>query len=193
MNTTSLSLLEGAALGGSSSSWDRFVNVYMPLLRSWLKRFHVQPADADDLVQEVFAVVARELPDFQHNQRKGAFRKWLRSVLTYRLREFWRNAKYRPGTCVTSVQRQLDELADDESQLSQLWEKEHDEFVMNRLMEQVRPRFDSQSWQAFRLQTISRRSAQEVADELGMSVNSVYLAKSRILSALRREADGLVD
>jgi len=170
------------------------MDVYVPLLRHWLKRFQVHEADADDLIQEVLAVVVRELPDFQHNHRKGAFRNWLRVVLTYRLREFWRSAKYRPDAGGgTSIQQQFDELADDASRLSQLWDREHDEFVMKRLMDQVQLRFDDQSWEAFRLQAICGRSARDVADELEMSINSVYLAKSRILNALRREADGLIE
>lgn len=194
MNTTSLSLLECAARGEDSSSWNRFVDVYVPLLRHWLKRFQVPDTDADDLIQEVLAVVVRELPEFQHNLRRGAFRNWLRRVLTNRLRDYWRSLKYRPDAGGgTSLQLRFGELADDASELSQLWDREHDEFVMKRLMAQIQSRFDDQSWEAFRLQAISGRSASEVAEELDMSINSVYLAKSRILNALRREADGLIE
>lgn len=194
MSTTSLSLLDRVARTADSESWSRLAEVYAPLLRHWLGRFQVQDADADDLIQEVLATVARELPEFQHNERKGAFRSWLRTVLIHRLRDFWRSAKYRPiATGATSLHQQLDELADDASHASRLWDKEHDEFIMKRLMDAVQPRFDPQTWQAFRLQTVGGRAAREVAEELGMTINSVYLAKSHVLNALRREAAGLIE
>lgn len=194
MNTTSVSLLECVARGEDPSSWRRFYDVYSPLLRHWLRRFQVQDADAEDLIQEVLTVVCRELAKFEHNERKGAFRNWLKVILIHRVRDFWRAAKHRPlATGANSIQRELDELSDDSSRVSQIWDREHDEFVMNRLMDQVKPRFDDQTWHAFRLQSLSGRSAREVSDQLGMSINSVYLARSRVLNALRREADGLID
>jgi RNA polymerase sigma-70 factor (ECF subfamily) len=64
---------------------------------------------------------------------------------------------------------------------------------MQQLLEAVRPNFAPQTWQAFRLQVIEGRRADAVARELGLSLSSVYVAKSRILTALRREAEGLIE
>jgi hypothetical protein len=40
---------------------------------------------------------------------------------------------------------------------------------------------------------IGGHRADAVAAELGMPINSVYVARSRVLSTLRREAAGLID
>ena len=88
---TSLSLLDRLRASPDDADWSRLVEVYAPLLRGWLTRADVQPNDADDLVQEVLLVVHRELPAFQHNQRPGAFRCWLRRIVVHRLRNFWRS------------------------------------------------------------------------------------------------------
>ena len=40
---------------------------------------------------------------------------------------------------------------------------------------------------------MEEREAQEVAAELSMTTNAVYIAKSRVLARLRQEADGLID
>jgi RNA polymerase sigma-70 factor (ECF subfamily) len=40
---------------------------------------------------------------------------------------------------------------------------------------------------------VSGRPPLEVAAELGLSVNAVYLAKSRVLQRLRTELEGLLD
>ena len=99
MNETSLSLLERIQQTADSASWNRLVEIYSPLMVRWLGNYGVQGADADDLLQEVLAVVAQELPRFDHNQRTGAFRSWLRKILVNRLRGFWRSQKQQPPVC----------------------------------------------------------------------------------------------
>ncbi len=194
MDETSLSLLDRARNDPHDGSWERLVDLYTPLVRGWLMRMGVQPADADDLVQEILLAVLRELPNFRHSGRTGAFRSWLRTILSYRARDFWRSARYRPSaTGGTSWAERLEQLVDERSDASREWDLEHDRHVMARLLEQVRPRFEPKTWEAFRRQVFDGQRADAVAADLGMSLNSVYVARSRVLSTLRREAAGLID
>jgi RNA polymerase sigma factor (sigma-70 family) len=193
MTETSLSLLRRAGQPGDLPAWDELTAIYTPLLRQWLRNYEVQEADADDLVQDVFAAVVRDLPNFVHNQRTGAFRSWLRKILVHRLRHYWRSRDQRPQpTGGSSALERLNELADDASAASRLWEEEHDRQVVARLLERLRPQFLPKTWEAFQRQIFRQQRAEEVAAELGMPLGSVYVARSRVLSALRREAAGLV-
>jgi RNA polymerase sigma factor (sigma-70 family) len=192
--TTSFSLLERASASRDSEAWDRLVAIYAPLLRRWLSSYEIQNADADDLIQDVLSVVLAELPAFQHNQRTGAFRNWLRRILVNRLRGYWRSRKHEPPARGTSsFAEQLNELEDDNSQASRIWNAEHDRQVISQLLVSVRPRVQGKTWDAFRRQVLEGQRADAVAAELDMPVNSVYVARSRVLSILRREAAGLVD
>ena len=194
MTTTSLSLLARACREDDSQSWSRLAQLYSPLLKTWLRRFDVQDADAEDIVQDVLGLVSQKLPDFRHNRRKGAFRSWLRAILITRLKEFWRLRQKRPvPTGKSSFLSQLEELEDSQSEMSQLWDSEHDEFVLRRLLDCVKPRFESQTWRAFCSQVLEEKSANVVAAELGISLSSVYVAKSRVLRALKQESRGLVE
>jgi RNA polymerase sigma factor (sigma-70 family) len=194
MSNTSLSLLARVREQSDAESWQELVSIYAPLLRRWLRAYDVQDADVDDLVQEVLSAAARELPEFQHNERPGAFRSWLRKVLVNRLRHFWRSRQH-PTIAAggSSVWERLQQLEDDASQASSEWEAEHDRAVLARLMEVVRPTFHSKTWEAFRRQMFGQQRADQVAAELEMSLSSVYVARSRVLAALRREAAGLID
>ena len=87
----------------------------------------------------------------------------------------------------------LDQLEDPASDLSRRWDREHDEFVLHRLLDLIEPEFRPATWQAFRRQVIDGAPAEMVAAELGLTVNAVLIAKSRVLSHLRRNAEGLVD
>lgn len=194
MNETSLSLLDRVRQSADSESWDRLVGLYTPLLKRWLGRYEIQHSDAEDIVQEVLAAVVADLPKFQHSQRTGAFRSWLRTILVNRVRSFWRSRKYRPiATGTSSLDERLNQLQDDTSDLSRIWNREHDEHVIKRLTEAVRPQFEPKTWQAFRRQVIDGERADAVAQELDTSLSSVYMAKSRVLSALRRESEGLIE
>ena len=87
----------------------------------------------------------------------------------------------------------LDQLEDPASDLTRRWEREHDEHVLQRLLELIEREFQPATWLAFRRQVVDGVPARTVAAELGMTVNAVLIAKSRVLSQLRRNADGLVD
>lgn len=194
MSETSVSLLERLRFQPDDVSWQRLVDLYTPLLHDWLRRHLLQPSDVDDLVQEVLAVVVRELPQFQHNQRPGAFRRWLRTILVHRLRDFWRSRQVRPLAIGDSDLGQLlEQLEDPHSGLSRLWDEEHDRHVIRRLLEVIEPEFTPSTWQAFRRVALEGKDEEAVAGELGLSVHAVFVAKSRVLCRLRREAEGLID
>lgn len=193
-DATSLSLLNRAAVSADAESWDRLVALYRPLLMRWMRSYEVQSADAEDLVQDVLAVVLQELGSFDHNQRTGAFRRWLRQILVNRLRAFWRSRGYAPQAKGTSsLLDRLNQLEDDASQLSHVWNAEHDRHVMAQLLESAQRRFEPRTWEAFRRQVLDAQRPDVVAADLGMSLSAVYVARSRVLSLLRREAAGLVD
>jgi RNA polymerase sigma-70 factor (ECF subfamily) len=192
MSETSVSLLERLRKEPDPASWRRLVDLYTPLIRGWLCRHGLQTADADDLVQDVLGVIVRELPQFQHDRRPGAFRCWLRTIVVHRLRNFWRS---RQGRMVTTgdIDRQLEQLEDPESAPSRVWDEEHDRFVLRRLLELVRGEFSATAWQVFERVGLQGEKAADVAGAFDMTVNAVLLVKSRVLRRLRQEARGLID
>src|SRR5579871_5068656 len=94
MHTTSVSLLDRLRQRAEGPSWQEFVDLYEPWLRGQLHRHGLQAADADDVVQEILIVLMKQVPNFRHNGRKGAFRAWLRGATVNRLRELARQRKY---------------------------------------------------------------------------------------------------
>jgi RNA polymerase sigma-70 factor (ECF subfamily) len=194
MADTSLSLLARLQQEPDGEPWRRMVAIYTPLIQSWLRRREVPAHDQDDLVQEVLSAVVRDLPRFQHNQRAGAFRAWLRTITVHRLRGYWRDRQPTlAGTADSDFAEFLQQLEDPRSELSRRWDIEHDRHVLARLLELIEPEFNATDWQAFRRQVTDGARAGQVAAELGVSVNVALLAKSRILRRLRQEASGLVD
>jgi len=183
---TSLSLLGRLAAVPGDDDWSRLHDLYRPLLRAWAARAGVAGADADDLAQDVLLVVFREVGGFER-RGPGAFRGWLRAILANRLRDHFRKASRAPALA------DLDDLESPGSALSARWDREHDEHVVAQLLRQAEAHFTPATWRAFRRHVLEGEPAARVAGELGLSVNSVLLAKSRVLKRLRGELDGLVE
>jgi RNA polymerase sigma-70 factor (ECF subfamily) len=191
MENTRASLLLRARQG-EESAWRRLVELYQPLIRAWLLRQQVRPQEAEDFTQDVLAVLVKELPRFEHAGRPGAFRAWLRTVTLNRARLYWRAGSPRGEGGLEALGR-IEALADPDSDLSRLWDEEHDAHVLRRLLGVLEQEFEPATLRAFRRLAFDGASGQEVADELGMTVAAVYGAKSRVLQRLREEAQGLLD
>ena len=71
MHTTPPSLLEQLRRPDDQQAWKRFIDLYTPLLFYWARRVGLQDSDAADLVQEVFALLVRKLPEFTYDDKKG--------------------------------------------------------------------------------------------------------------------------
>jgi RNA polymerase sigma-70 factor (ECF subfamily) len=190
---TSVSLLERLAGAPTDDDWRRLDELYRPLLRAWMARAGVPASDVDDLVQDVLLVVYRKIGGFER-RGKGAFRAWLRTILAYRVRDYFRGQKCRPtATGGSDFLHRLDELESPDSALSRLWDREHDEHVAAVLIQRVQDDFTPVTWQAFHRHVMEGEPAVQVAEALGLSLNSVLLAKSRVLKRVRQELAGLVD
>jgi RNA polymerase sigma-70 factor (ECF subfamily) len=185
---TPASLLERLRQPEETAAWERFVDLYTPLLFSWARRLGLQAPDAADLVQDVFAVLVEKLPDFRYDRQKS-FQAWLRTVLLNK----WRNRHRR------QVEASLEAVAPGLSDLvvppeqDAFTEAEYRRHLVHRALEVMRAEFQPCTWRACWEFVVQERPAAEVAAELGITVNAVYLAKSRVLRRLREELDGLLD
>jgi RNA polymerase sigma-70 factor, ECF subfamily len=164
------------------AAWDRFVELFAPLLDCWVRRFGLSDADSADLVQDVFVILLRRLPTFQYNP-ESSFRAWLWTVIV----NVWKDRlkKRSPKQLSPEDEPTLPETAEPVA------EAEYQRYVISRTLQILHSDFEPKVWQAFWAVTLEERSPQEVSARLGISINSVYLARSRVLARLRQELAGL--
>lgn len=186
MNTTSASLLQRLRQPGQSEAWARFVDLYTPLLVYWARRLGLTPEDAHDFVQDVFTTLVEKLPDFTYDRVKS-FRGWLRTVALNK----WRDHKRRKALPRAAGPVPLAELAGPDEEA--FWEQEFQQHLTRRALEIMQAEFKPTTWKACWEFVVSGRPAAEVAQELDISENAVYLAKCKVLRRLRQELAGLLD
>jgi RNA polymerase sigma-70 factor (ECF subfamily) len=188
MHTTSTSLLARLRQPGEGGAWEEFVDLYTPLLFYWARRMGLKDQDAADLVQDVFALLLRKLPEFEYDEGKS-FRAWLRTVTVNK----WREGRRRRTLPVApGGEGDLAELADPAGDEA-FWEAEYRQCVVGRAMRLMQSEFRPTTWRACWEHAVAGRPAAEVAAELGLSVGAVYAARFRVLARLRQELEGLVD
>lgn len=186
MDSTSPSLLARLADGRDAAAWDRFVVLYAPLLLRWSRRLGLGEADAADFTQDVLVLLLQHVARFRYDPN-GSFRAWLKTVLLNVWRKHQRKAARGP-----QVNGHLDHVADTDPGVY-LDDAEHREHLVRRALQVAEADFEPVTWRACVEYLMKGRPADEVAAEMGISVNAVYLAKSRVLRHLRVELAGLID
>ncbi len=72
-------------------------------------------------------------------------------------------------------------------------EAEYRRYLVRRALEIIQVEFQPSTWRACWECVVEGQPAAKVADKLGLSVDAVYIAKSRVIKRLRQELAGLVD
>lgn len=191
-SSTSVSLLDRARRQ-EQLAWGRLIELYSPLVYRWCRQWGLTPSDAADAGQDVFQSVWLALPTFVHSGRTGAFRGWLKTVARNKAYDHWRRQSSEPSARAAQLSEEMaarapiamieDEAADDSERT----------WLYRRAVELLQTDFSESTWRAFWLVVVDGRPAQDVAAELGLSLNAVYIAKSRVLSRLRTEFSELVE
>lgn len=187
VDSISTNLLNGARQG-DQAAWQRLVEIYLPLVYWWCKRKGLQEADTLDVGQEVLVAVAKNLGAFRRDRRKDTFRGWLRRITENAIRDHFRRKQkqvHGPGGGEPrKVTGGVSDAVIDASDVSQATEVQ---ILYSRMVELVRGEFSEKDWQAiYRVFAQGRRPA-DVAEDLGITRNQVYLAVSRVRKRLREQ------
>ena len=175
-------------------AWQRLVNLYTPVVYQWCRQYHVTRDDALDLVQEVFTAVAQNIGGFRRSRPGDSFTAWLRTITHNKIRNYSSYCRGRPlaegGTNAQERLLQVPEMPDPSETGDP---REVNGLVVPIGLDLVRAEFENRTWEAFQRVVVEEQSPAQIAADLGMSVQAVYKAKSRVLRRLRQELDGLME
>ena len=185
--STSESLLIRLSSIGDTDAWDRFVELYTPLIFYWARKTGLQSQDASDLVQDVMTIVFQQLPKLEYDPEKS-FRGWLRTITMNRFRELCRGKRPQLMDASGSVMGRVPDWRLAES----TWDLNYARELVAAVMADMRDDFAPKTWAALVELMKTGRPASEVANEAGVSVWTIYAARSRLLKRLRQELEGLL-
>jgi RNA polymerase sigma factor (sigma-70 family) len=186
MLETRLSLLERVRDPADTTAWSEFVVLYQPLLLAYVRKRGINEHDALDVVQEVFARLVPALAQFQLDHRRGRFRTWLWQVTHAALTDWARRRTVRTRAEKEWLDQHESNVSDDPDDD---WDELYRRRILDVALKHVRESAQPTSWACFEGRILEDRPAAEIASELGISVNAVYVNASRLLSRVRDECD----
>ena len=184
-NPTSLTLLDQVRQH-NPQAWDRLVALYGPLIFHWCLRRGLSRSDAEDIRQEAFLRVSQGIIHFQKVRASDTFRGWLRVITQRLIIDSSRRRKRSPPVVEFESAPELFTL-DSSSTLSEEELDEEQQLLYQRALDLLHQDFAETTIRAFMLTVVEDLAASDVATRLGITVNAVYIAKSRVLNRLRND------
>ena len=179
----------------SPEAWRRLVRLFGPLVYQWCRQNGLQPADATDVGQETFQAVATNIGTFRREEPGDTFRGWLWTITRSKIVDHWRRTHQQAqASGGSTAQSRLENVAaPHSSHTGEPPDPETPGSLYQRALQVIQEDFEEPTWRAFWRVAVDGCTPADVAGELNISVNAVYLAKSRVLRRLREELGDLLD
>lgn len=182
---TTTQILEGLKSSNNSRMWSSFSDHFRPLLVSFGRRLGLSAADAEDATQETMAVFVKSFRDGKYDREKGQLSGWLFGIARRVILNIRGKQPLEQLIADKTTGTSFWDLIQDDHTIKQSWETEWQRMVLGRCLEQVSRELDPKVYEAFELYALSEIPVEQVAQQLNVSKNAVYIAKSRVLSRLR--------
>jgi RNA polymerase sigma-70 factor (ECF subfamily) len=173
-------------------AWTEFVCAYEPFLTRLVRKQGTPDRHVADVTQQLLIAIAKSVDGWKADGKTASFRRWLGCVARNVVIKFMvRERKHVTGEGGSDFLKALTETVDPsiDAELQLQYEQE----LILWAAERVRSEFRESSWQAFWETEVIGRSIAEVAKELGVSVGSVYMSRSRIFARIRAVIEEVLD
>lgn len=165
-------------------AWQEFCDTYRGLMMRLAFKAGLREDEAEEVVQEVFVSLARNIGEFVYDPSQCSFKHWLTQMVRWRIGDQYQkrlqahlpmpefpdrgNESY-AGLLSPATATELDEIWDDE------WRKH----LISRATAQLKKRLKPKHFQIFFLNVLKDIPAAEVAQRLKVTIAQVYLVKLR--------------
>ena len=182
--TTRSSVIRAVADTENAAAWNRLFDLYAGFVYSIARRKGLNDADADDIVQMVFADLARNLPSFKYDREKGRFRSYLAALVKWRVIDRLKAVR-RDADLKADFMEEVKSAAttEDEDFEEREWQSAAMEETLRRIKPEVRP----EHYAAFVASAVEGQDTDVVTKLYGISRDSLYQIRKRLTVKLREK------
>lgn len=165
----------------SDIAWSEFLTVYEQAIFRFCRGRGLQDADAKDVTQEVFSALHGRLDTWDAQANRGSFRGWLFQVARNIAVDSIRERSRKP----ISSEAHLAELRQPQDAEATAFQFEYRRALFYWAAEKVRCEVQATTWRCFWESAVLNRAPVEVAEELGVTIGTLYTAKCRVMARIR--------
>lgn len=171
---------------GDGASWVEFLGIYQPVVYRMARRRHLQDADAQDVMQQVFLSISRSIERWEAGDGQPPFRAWLTTIARNAITKALARRPRDQATGTTSAADILENELAVEATASEILAEARQE-IIRWATEQIRSEFSEEIWQIFQQTAIHGVPIADVAKSSGRSTGSIYVARFRIIARLKEK------
>lgn len=189
INKTSTLLLESLKDPRKDAVWREFDARYRPVLTAFARQLGLSQADSEDVAQETLTEFVAAYREGKYDRSRGRLSSWIigiaRNLIADRRRVGFRRGENRGDSALADLRNR--------TRLSRVWEAQRKRAIFSRAVEVLRSsgKTAEKTFRAFELVAVRGVPAETAAEECGMTVDEVYVAKNRVTKRLREIVEEL--
>jgi RNA polymerase sigma factor (sigma-70 family) len=194
---TTTKLLDALKDHANEPVWGQIDARYRPVIAGLARRLGATSAEAEEVAQQTLAEFVQAYRLGRYDRGKGRLSSWILGIARNTTLGMVRKRR-REG--VGGASGPVDDQAiavdaGDEEALRQAWTDERDRVILLRALGTLRDEssIDDRTLTAFELVALRGVPAAEVGAQCGMSVDQVYVARSRVTKSLRAEVQQMTE
>ena len=180
--TTRSSVIRAVADTENAAAWNRLFDLYAGFVYSIARRKGLNDADADDIVQMVFADLARNLPSFKYDREKGRFRSYLAALVKWRVIDRLKAARCDADLKAGFMEEVKETGQGDDEFADREWKAVAMDNALRRIKSSVRP----EHYAAFVASTVEGQDTETVMKLYNLSRDNLYQIRKRLSERLRK-------
>ena len=181
---TSHTLLERVRDRSDENSWSEFDEIYRPYIFKIVRRMNFTHEESEDMCQSILLTLWEKIPEFKHNFRTGAFRTWLCTIVRNRgINIVKKNQRRNEKLTVENEDALSPYIQTSQNDLEEIAKEEWISHITDLAWKKIENEFDENIRKAFTM-SLQDIPGEQIAEELGIKLNSVYVYKNRIKKRL---------
>jgi len=187
MNQTRLTLIQRAQDQSDEAAWSEFVEIYKNYIYVIIRQMGINDKDCEDILQQVLLKLWKTLPDFEYGKNKSKFRTWLGTITHSSTMDFFRRQASQDRRIEGATNAQMTHLNTiNKPEIEEMAEREWRLYITNLAMNNIEQFFSGKAIDVFKM-SIKGQSNQQISEDLGVKLETVYILKNRVKKRLTEE------
>lgn len=183
---TSTQLLKELESSNDGDAWQHFCTFFQPMLVNFAKKLGMPDSASEDAAQETIQTFIKAFRAGNFDRDKGRLSNWLFGIARRVILNMRKNLPNEQQISDNQTGIRFWELIEDENVVRHTWNSEWRRLILKYCLQHARKKFSPETFKAFELHSLSEIPVSEVARQLNISANAVYIASCRVLKELRQ-------